>query len=310
MVPDKVQRLFNVETSETSIRNLTVNIGKLLFQQEQLKSEEADSTLPMIPKDFENIPEKTFVEIDGLMLNTTANKEETWKEYKLGMFFSDKDIKISGSGKNQRATITKKNFTGSMALGAKDLKKRLKYWLKQTKNYWSNLVILISDGAVWIENIFQEIFPGSPMILDWYHVTEKLWECAKELYGNNKERKENWVSFYETLIWNGEIKIALKMLLDKTVTAKNQTPIRELYQYFDLRKDRMKYKEFREKGYFLGSGAIESANKYVIQARLKRAGMKWEKSAGNAVAFLRNSYFSDRWDSIWLKKPPIMTPNF
>ena len=51
---------------------------------------------------------------------------------------------------------------------------------------------------------------------------------------------------------------------------KNQTPIRELYQYFDLRKDRMKYKEFREKDYFLGSGAIESANKYVIQARLKK----------------------------------------
>ena len=81
----------------------------------------------------------------------------------------------------------------------------------------------------------------------------------------------------------------------------DQYTIRKLYAYFDTRRSKIRYKTFLDKGYYIGSGAIESANKYAIQARLKQAGMKWNIENGNGVAQLRNSYFSDDWDTIWKK---------
>ena len=91
----------------------------------------------------------------------------------------------------------------------------------------------------------------------------------------------------------------LERLLKKAKTAKHQTPIRELYSYFDKRRERIRYDIFLEKGYPIGSGAIESAHKYCVQSRLKQAGMKWSIKNANAITQLRNSYLSGNWDDIW-----------
>jgi len=61
----------------------------------------------------------------------------------------------------------------------------------------------------------------------------------------------------------------------------------------------MQYADFREQGIYIGSGAIESANKYAIQDRLKRAGMKWSIRGANAIAYLRTQYLSKNWDNLW-----------
>ena len=64
----------------------------------------------------------------------------------------------------------------------------------------------------------------------------------------------------------------------------------------------MRYHYFRKKGYYIGSGAIEAANKYAVQSRLKRTGMRWDIEAANSIAFLKTQYHSGRWESLWLGK--------
>ena len=81
--------------------------------------------------------------------------------------------------------------------------------------------------------------------------------------------------------------------------SKNQSAILELHQYFRKRVNMMKYDQFRNEGLYIGSGAIESANKYAIQDRLKKAGMKWSTRGANAIAKLRTTYLSDQWDKTW-----------
>ena len=61
----------------------------------------------------------------------------------------------------------------------------------------------------------------------------------------------------------------------------------------------MNYRQFRRKGYFIGSGAVESANKYVMQQRLKQAGMKWNMEGAAAVIHLRQRIYENRWDLSW-----------
>ncbi len=52
----------------------------------------------------------------------------------------------------------------------------------------------------------------------------------------------------------------------------------------------MRYKYFREKGYFIGSGAVESSMKYLIQSRLKQAGMKWTIDGAYGISNLEKKY--------------------
>jgi hypothetical protein len=61
----------------------------------------------------------------------------------------------------------------------------------------------------------------------------------------------------------------------------------------------MCYDIFRKKGYYIGSGVIESAHKYIVASRLKQAGMRWSMKNANALIWLRSIYFEDRWDDFW-----------
>jgi len=52
---------------------------------------------------------------------------------------------------------------------------------------------------------------------------------------------------------------------------------------------------YESKGYFIGSGAIESGNKIFLQDRLKRAGMRWNIPTAQAMLTLKTKAGSDLW---------------
>ena len=70
-----------------------------------------------------------------------------------------------------------------------------------------------------------------------------------------------------------------------------------LYKYMTNNKERINYNSFEEKGYYIGSGAIESGNKTVIQQRMKQSGMRWGVAGGQYIAALRAKYESNMWDN-------------
>ena len=247
--------------------------------------------------------ECVYLEIDGSQLNTTRG----WREYKLALSFRSEDVSVRGTedsfGERLRTTIHKKNLIGAINIenNIESIKERIKSMMVKSGDYWANQIVLISDGAVWIENVFQSLFPKALMILDWYHALENVRKCAENLFSENSEKYHPWFVKYKEMLWDGRVEELLADLLDEAKSAKNSTPLFKLYNYFKGRKERIRYKEFREKGYFIGSGAIESANSYSIQNRLKRSRMKWKVENANGMAHLRNGYYSDRWDEIWGK---------
>jgi len=61
----------------------------------------------------------------------------------------------------------------------------------------------------------------------------------------------------------------------------------------------MQYPHFRRQGWPIGSGMVKSANKLVVEARLKGAGMHWESSHVNPLLALRNGVCNQRWQETW-----------
>ncbi len=71
--------------------------------------------------------------------------------------------------------------------------------------------------------------------------------------------------------------------------------------YLEKRCDQMAYPQFRAEQWPIGSGIVESANKLVVEERLKGAGMHWAEAHVNPLLALRNAICNDRWGEVWMQ---------
>ena len=78
-----------------------------------------------------------------------------------------------------------------------------------------------------------------------------------------------------------------------------QEEVHKQLNYFRKRVALMEYPTYQQLGWPIGSGMVESANKVVVQARLKGAGMRWGPTHVNAMLTLRAAVCSERWDEGW-----------
>lgn len=288
---------FNI--SETCIKHTCLKIGNAIYQKEMLESKYA---LAGEKIEIKEPVDQLYIQADGAMVPIRGEEKIDYKENKLGVVFSGADIekKISKNGK-ERVTIHNKRFVSSVGEGVEKFKKMLFNTAKKRGLLNAKVVIFLSDGAVWLRNLRAEYFPNAIQILDWYHAIEHLWTAAHKLFGeNNKSKCENWIEPLKELLWNGKILEVIDTIKIQAVNRKqNQTPLWELYHYFNTNKEFMQYDKFREKDYYIGSGVIESANKYIVANRLKQAGMRWSKIQANAMIWLRCKYFEDIWETFW-----------
>ena len=71
--------------------------------------------------------------------------------------------------------------------------------------------------------------------------------------------------------------------------------------YFQANAPRMRYKWFRSRGLFVGSGAVEAGCKAVIGQRLKLSGMRWTVRGADAITALRCREASSQWETICMR---------
>ena len=67
----------------------------------------------------------------------------------------------------------------------------------------------------------------------------------------------------------------------------------------------MRYRHFRDHGYFIGSGVVEAACKTIVAQRLKGSGMHWSETGLGHVLSLRTALLSRRYDEFWRSRPGI-----
>ena len=162
--------------------------------------------------------------------------------------------------------------------------------------------IALTDGGQGLEAFMDANFPGTVKILDFQHAAGHLAELADQLKSTSDE-EDRLTSWCHTLKHEGGVRMLaiLEGLDRKRMSLTARTTHEKLCNYIRNHKHKMNYPAYRRHGWQIGSGAVESACKRVINQRLCQGGMRWGESGADAVAHLRALYRSDpaQWNAFW-----------
>lgn len=162
------------------------------------------------------------------------------------------------------------------------------------------VVIAVNDGADWIQEFLDVQCPEAIRVLDWAHASGYVHAAGHAAFGETCGR---WCAEQLTALHEGVPITVLVELARLADTLADGTPARETVAqslaYLAKRYQQIQYASFLERGYPIGSGIVESANKLVVEARLKGAGMHWSQANVNPLLALRGTACSGRWDAVW-----------
>ena len=164
-------------------------------------------------------------------------------------------------------------------------------------------ILFVADGAHWI---WESVQLARKMLnlggleckiielIDFYHAAQHLHAFAElKPQWSNKKRKQ-WVLRQKRLLKSGESKQVIGNLQLAARGTKSKLLRREL-MYFINNRERLSYKEIADLKMPIGSGAIESAVRRVVNLRLKSPCIFWKEDTAEEMLLLRAYYKSGRW---------------
>lgn len=286
-VSRKVEEFFGQSVSDDTVKQLVHQVGsKVLAQQDQeFTSFLAEKQIPQAQAE----PEKVYIAVDG----TTVHENDGWHEVKVGcIYWEDEQFK------EHKYYVGR--FDNSQRFGWHVWLAACRCGFREAKE-----VVYLGDGAGWIRTEHHRHFGRATFIIDWFHASEHVWDCGKKLFGEGTQATEDWVHQCLDLLWDGWTKKLLDDLKEqhKKYRAGKRQAIDTLIRYISTNEEQMRYDVFRDKGYKIGSGAVEGACKHVVGKRLKQSGMIWSRIGSSATLALRVMWLNDRWEQLWQNKP-------
>jgi hypothetical protein len=159
-------------------------------------------------------------------------------------------------------------------------------------------LVFVCDGAAWIWKLIERHFPDAVQIVDWCHASEYLPAVAEAAFGRDTPEYEVWLQQTRTQLWEGQIDDLIHdcqlLATNSAATQAAQTAV----TYFTNNQHRMDYARFRQQGYFIGSGTVESAGKQIASLRLKRAGARWTETGAVQTAKARAAWLAGEWEQL------------
>lgn len=162
----------------------------------------------------------------------------------------------------------------------------------------------VADGGVWIWDRIAAIvrlakLEGVPRyeVLDCYHATHHIALALAALRLDEETRRPLYRG-YRTLLRNGHWRLVVEELTEVAAAEPADSKVWTELAY--LRKHgeagRLKYPTFRGLGLPLGSGAIESNIRRVVNLRLKGNSIYWREPRAEAMLQIRAQVLTHRWD--------------
>jgi hypothetical protein len=252
------------------------------------------------------VPAADKPDSDGLLQQDAAARSKPvskssfnpqWREPKLcTIFVHDENGRME---KHSQATIDG-TFTGPDAIS-----ELVAMHLHRMGAAQALSITFVADGATWIWERIDSIveMAGIPaevkiyQVLDCCHGVHHISLALARLGLNEAERMPLYRAM-RTMLRNGQWQQVVGDLSDLAEDNKWPSNIATEIEY--LRKHgeagRLSYVHFRKLGIPLGSGAIESSIRRVINNRMKGNGMYWRADNAETMLQLRCQVISDRWD--------------
>jgi hypothetical protein len=223
----------------------------------------------------------------------TKKKRIEWHEIKTGVFYLQEQ---SAQTQGARGVLSEKVVVCWQGEGM-EVGRRL-HWEAQRRGLGrAEAILVLGDGAAWIWNVAADRWADAEELLDFYHASEHLWELGRALY--LEERVQQWVeSRLHELRHGEEEKFLATLQRIKPRRGKVGKTIREQKNYFANQAERMNYEEIAQRGWPIGSGAVESACSG-RQGRFKRRGQFWTHTGVGHLEALMEARENNHWDELW-----------
>jgi len=137
--------------------------------------------------------------------------------------------------------------------------------------------------------------PGAIQIVDFFHVSEKLWDVARALFPADRDSAQAWADARCEELKTGALDEVLATL---RTHADHCEQAAKAVHYIATNRERMHYAEFRTQGLQIGSGVVEGGCKTVV-GRLKQSGMHWTKDGAEGILALRPCILGGRYQDFW-----------
>lgn len=283
------QRIGHRHIPSVSIWRQTQKHGQRIEQATQQTALRSPVERTVLPAQRDSHLQRKGISLDGGMVNIRG---EGWKEFKVGTIFEveqrwERDPKTGelrqvphGMGMVYTAVL------GSVSEFAPAFWQiAVEHHIPQTDD-----TSVTADGAEWIWNLTMDLFPDSLQIVDWFHACQHLSQAASALFPADPERAKRWYAHRQNDLFHGAAaSIALEL---------ECADLSDHARYFRTHQRRMQYQEFREDGYPIGSGTIESGIKQ-FKSRLTGAGMRWSRPAARQMLLLRAAALDRSFDLRW-----------
>ncbi len=159
-------------------------------------------------------------------------------------------------------------------------------------------VCAVQDGAEWLQGLVDYHRADAVRILDFAHAAEYVNEIGQAVQAAGGRLPAKWLEgVLHRLKHQGPHRVLTHLAW---LAARYPNPhIQEKLAYLQKREAHMQYPTHQAAGWPIGSGSVESANKVVVEARLKGAGMRWARQNVNPLLVLRNAVYNRRWNETW-----------
>lgn len=158
----------------------------------------------------------------------------------------------------------------------------------------------VNDGAPWIARVTKTNWPAARQIVDWPHAAGHVYDVAKVVWGEGNAAGRQWAEARLQELWSGGVEDVLRAMgsleLSRYDWPEGQAnPL----GYFEDNAERMRYDLFREAGYPIGSGTVESSARHMVKTRMRRPGRGWRRDHANGMLALLSEFHSGRFKKAW-----------
>jgi hypothetical protein len=299
-----LQRWSGVAVSEKTLANHVEGYGVQLNQAESAQTSPA--VCPIVSSVSAAVcapPPRPVLYIGADGIHTPLQQGATG-EAKVGvMFWQDDHWTLSKTRKQVRA----REYVATLE-SVEVFREQLNHRYAQMVQQRPHQVVFLGDGAAWIWLMASLLFPDAIQILDFFHLSEYLWEVARTAFPQQTSQQHHWVEAQQQWLkqsQTAEVIAAVQRL--PPASPQLQEAVERLLSYLHHNQTRIDYQRYLHLGLMIGSGVVESSNRRIVTQRLKQSGMFWSKHGAQSVMSLRACYLSasNRWHDFWYKKTTV-----
>lgn len=286
-----IEEILGVQTNEETVRQLTERMGAYTEAAQAAESDASSSQ----ESNNQSALQRCAFSADGAMVPLVKKQ---WAETRT-VAIGEPQEKHTADGEREIHVGHLSYF--SRLADASTFIDQAEGEIRRRKVGEAKEVCAVMDGADWLQTFTDRHRPDAVRILDFPHAAEHVAQLLEALEKAGMHFPPHMLDRCLHLLKHRGPRPLLRLADRLERNLAQQKGVQEHLDYLRKRETLMQYPVFRQQGWPIGSGMVESANKNIVEVRLKGPGMHWERENVNHMLALRNAICNDRWQEMWQK---------